>query len=57
MSSQSPWPKRGLAGKTSAAVNHAPDDADDREILTVGYVAWDEGRDVREVWREVSADE
>lgn len=54
--SQSPWPKRGLAGKTNAAVNHAPEDADDVAILSVGYTAWQEGRDVADVWEEVSDD-
>ena len=55
--SASPWPKRGLAGKTSAAVNHAPDDADDMAILSVGYTAWQESRDVQDVWEEVAGDE
>lgn len=52
--SASPWPKRGLAGKTAAAANHAPEGASDIEILSVGYAAWDEGRDVEAVWREVA---
>lgn len=51
--SAAPWPKRGLAGKTAAAKNHAPDGASDQEILTVGYLAWEESRDVDEVWKEV----
>lgn len=52
--SSSPWPKNGLAGKTSAAQTHAPDGATDIEILTVGYVAWKESRDVSDVWPEVA---
>jgi len=55
--SQAPWPKRGLAGKTHAAMNHAPEGATDMEILSVGYAAWEEERDVREIWREVIGDE
>jgi|GEM_PF-6976663 len=50
---ESPWPKRGLSGKVSAAQTHAPESATDREILTVGWRAWDEERDVADVWREV----
>lgn len=55
--SATPWPKRGLAGAVSSAVTHAPDDADDMAILSVGYTAWDEERDVQDVWQEVLDDE
>lgn len=52
--SRAPWPKRGLAGKTAAAKNHAPEGATDMEILSVGWTAYQEGRDVEDVWQEVN---
>lgn len=52
--SSSPWPKRGLAGKTHAAKTHAPEGATDREVLTVGFRAWRDGRDAADVWEEIA---
>lgn len=58
MSSESPWPKHGLAGKIHAAQSHRPEDVDtdDLQVLTVGYLAWEENREVTDVWREVRHD-
>jgi hypothetical protein len=59
MSSKSPWPKKGLAGKIHAARTHKPESVEkhDIQILSVGYVAWAQDRDVTDVWREVTNDD
>lgn len=49
------WPAPALVGQLEAAERVAPDDANDLQILEVGYRAWqDRDTDVRELWEEVS---
>lgn len=44
-----------LSDNVTAAKRQAPDHATDMEILAVGWYAWQERRDVVDVWQEVEA--
>lgn len=47
----------GLTAALTAARDTAPDDLDDElQIASVAWAAWESGRDVTEIWREVLQD-
>lgn len=57
MTDGEPWPAPALVGQLEAAERVAPEDANDLQILEVGYQAFkDDATDVRELWDEVMAD-
>ena len=51
--SQTPWPKRGVAGQVQPAKRSAPKGAHPLQVLAVAHAAYERGEDPAAIWAEV----